>query len=181
MILGGLGAAIGIIVIVSAIASGGGAARLDRAIRRLWTSRAGERLFALAGRGLATSRIVSAPTVSLSDGALGALDALPKSLRRELPGAATAIRRLEAEAIGLGQRQAGLDSALSEAGTPGGAGDAAAAERQALLDEITSAHRDVTARRDAITARLERVRLQLLRVRSGLGTAQDVTRELNAG
>ena len=181
IVLVGLGAAIGMIVLVSAIAAGGGAVRLDRAIRRLWTSRAGERLFALAGRGLVSARLASAPTVSLSQGALGALNALPKSLRRELPDAATAIRRLETEAIGLAQRQAGLETALSEAGAPAGANDAAMPERQALLDEITAAQREVNARRDAITARLERVRLQLLRLRSGLGTAQDVTRELNAG
>ncbi len=181
IVLIGLGAAIGMIVLVSAIAAGGGAVRLDRAIRRLWTSPAGERLFALAGRGLVTARLSSAPTVSLSQGALGALNALPKSLRRELPDAATAIRRLEAEAIGLAQRQAGLETALSEAGAPAGGNDAVMAERRALLDEITAAQHDVSARRDAITARLERVRLQLLRVRSGLGTVKDVTRELNAG
>ena len=181
LILVGLGAALGMIVIVSAIAAGGGAVRLDRAIRRLWTSRAGAWLFALAARGLVTARFSSAATVSLSQGALGALNALPKSLRRELPDAATAIRRLEAEALGLARRQAGLETALSEAGAPTGGSDGAAAERRALRDEITAAQHDVIARRDAITARLERVRLQLLRVRNGLGSVEDVTRELNTG
>jgi len=181
IVLVGLGAAVGMIVLVSAIAAGGGAARLDRAIRRLWTSRAGERLFALASRGLATARLASPPTISLSQGALGALNALPKPLRRELPDAATAIRRLEAEAIGLAQRHAGLEAALSQAAAPAGASDGAVAERRALLDEITAAQRELNARRDEISARLERVRLQLLRLRSGLGTLQDVTRELTAG
>ncbi len=176
------GVALFILVLVFTVASAGGGARIDRALQLLWIGPAGRWLFEVMARGISRGAAPAGST-TLSGGRspLSVLAGLPKPLRRGLGSAEMAIRRLEAEASALAQREAELDGALAEAtNTGGGAGDSAASERRSLVNELSEARRAAGTRREAIAAALERVRLQLLRLKSGLGNSADVSRELDA-
>ncbi len=177
-----LGAMLGMTTLVFAVAGGGGAARFNRRLDWLWSGPLGRRIFGLAARGVGGSRGRSTMPAAIPTGsARGILATLPRTARRRLAGVESAIRRLEEEASQLTLREAQLEAALTDAGAPAGASAATAEGHRALLDEVGAARRAAAERREAIGAILERVRLQLLRVRSGLGSPEDVTRELNAG
>jgi hypothetical protein len=175
IIAAALGVMIGAITLVYALA-GGGATRLDRRLRRLWTGSVGRRLFDFVSKRVGKSRAV-ARVVSLELGPLTLVESLPKDLRRELGDVSRVINELVAEQNALLDRETRLTSSQTDASR--GSSGAATDTLDRVISELSEAKIAAAHKREAIAAELERLRLELIRLRSGVGTSADVLAEVN--
>jgi hypothetical protein len=170
---------VGMVCLVLAVATIASAGGLDRRLHRLWSGRVGALLFRLGSWRLPTQGRGGA--AQARTGAATLFDSLDRGLRRRLGQARGTLARVDGALARLEQRELELQSAAREARahtpTPGLAtGD----RQQALLEELDRARAAVVERRVALLAALENVRLALVRAKSGLGTTEDVERELSA-
>jgi serine/threonine-protein kinase len=159
--------------------------------RRHWTASLGRWLTRAAlwfgGVGMQLRRGQSAwsvePTeVLLHHAATGLFGALPKGIRDQVPDLPHLVARLDAAAQALRGREALLASAVAQAGVAAGAGteSAEAVRRGQLVAEIESERSRIRARLASTVATLENIRIGLLRLSAGLGTASDLTPDLEA-
>ncbi len=172
MVSSGVGAAILMVTLVYAIASGG-AARMDGRLRRIWTGVIGRKLFERAAR-----RVKARPNARVASVELGPLtlfEGLTKELRRELTDVSRVMNSLNATQQELLEREATL--ATSQAEATRGTSGVATATLDRVVTELTDARTAATHKREEVTAALERLRLELIRLRSGVGTVQDVRAE----
>jgi serine/threonine-protein kinase len=149
---------------------------------RFWRGWPGRWLFRVAGVGLREplSLAGSHPTELVIASAAGALfDALPKRLRRVLPGFPDVVRGLERRAQQIRQRIEELSRALAEEGE-GPRYDRAAAQQDALAADLQAARNAAQQQLAQVVAGLETLRLGLLRLRAGAGTLESITAELGA-
>ena len=177
IIAAALGASLTMVTLVYVIAGGGGAARLDAKLRRLWIGAVGKRWFSLAAR-----RIRSRPAaraVSAELGPMTIFDGLTKDTRRELGDVNRVIAALISAQNELVLREARLKSSQEEAsrGTAGVATDSL----ERVITELNQAQSAAGERRESIGAQLERLRLELIRLKSGVGTAAEVRAEAERG
>jgi hypothetical protein len=170
-----LGVMMGAITLVYALA-GGGATRLDRRLRRLWTGSLGRKLFESVSKRIGKSRAV-AGVVSLELGPLTLVESLPKDLRRELSDVSRVINELVAEQNALLDRETLLTASQTDASR--GSSGAATDTLDRVISELSEAKIAAAKKREAITAELERLRLELIRLRSGVGNAADVLAEVS--
>jgi serine/threonine protein kinase len=172
-----LGASLAMITLVYAVAGGGGAARLDAKLRRLWTGVIGKRWFDLAARRIRTR--APARAVSAELGPMTIFEGLTKDTRRELGGVNRVIAALVSAQNELVLREARLKSSQEEAsrGTAGVATDSL----ERVITELNQAQSAAAKRRESIGAQLERLRLELIRLKSGVGTAAEVRAEAERG
>ncbi|HWA59690.1 MAG TPA: serine/threonine-protein kinase [Gemmatimonadales bacterium] len=174
LLLGMCGVMGSLIFGIATIATSG---RLDRRIHRLWTGRVGRALYRLATWRMADLAPAAAPPITR--GALTLLEALPVDTRRRLAKTRRVLDGLEREVARLDQRDRELDAAAGDARSGGATLAGGAGERQrALLAEVYQVRRANAERRLALLDAIEQVRLALVRVKSGLGTAEDVDRQL---
>jgi hypothetical protein len=163
--------------IIFAIATLASAGRIDRRVHRLWTGRIGQALYRLASWRMDHEGPASAPSVTR--GAMTLLEALPPEVRRRLAKARPVLERLEQELTRLDQRDRELEAAAADARAGGAPATGTSTDRQqALLSDLDQARRQNGERRIAVLTGLENVRLALVRVKGGIGTADDVDREL---
>jgi serine/threonine-protein kinase len=169
-----LGVMVGIVTLIYAIAGGGGATRIDRKVRRLWTGPIGKWLFDAVSRRVAKSRAV-VRVASAELGPLTLVESLPRDVRRELSEVSRVIADLVAEQTALVQRESRLAASQSEAshGSVGTATDTL----DRVMTELSEAKIATVGKREAISASLERLRLELIRLRSGVGTVEEVRTE----
>ncbi len=166
------------VCVVFSAATVAASGRLDRRMHRMWTGRVGKLLYRLATWRLdePAATVASAPG---SRGALTLLDTLPGETRRRLGKVRVVLEQLEAEVERLERRNVELEAAATEArvnapSLPGGSGD----RQRALQEDLDRARQQTGERRVAVLGALENVRLSLVRVKSGIGTPEDVEREL---
>jgi len=161
---------------------------------KLWKGKLGEWVAKLAGIGLRRGALPPAaghrPTeiaIGLAADALFA--ALPRETRKELKDLPAVIRRLEADARGLRARVDELNALIAGAGEDSvgarsaslraGSGAVGAARLKLAVD--LTAERDRVAQRLATSvAALENIRLDLLRLSAGVGTVDQISRDLTA-
>jgi hypothetical protein len=108
----------------------------------------------------------------------------PKEVRESLGDVPAALRALENHARSARARIAELDAALLEAQRQPGSGGthtAGSSERQdALVRDLTDARQRADAKLSDVVTSLENLRLDLLRLRTGTGTTEGITREVEA-
>lgn len=162
---------------------GAGKARPD-VWSRLMAGWLGQAIFAIAGTGMGKKTGLAPagpdPTeVVVGNAAADLFSEIPQELRRRFSSVPSLIERLEKHAGTLRQRDAELAKALADVGTPGPSGSlpgADIANRKASAAAELEAARDQVKDRLALTvAALEAIRLDLLRLRAGVGTADDLT------
>ncbi len=140
---------------------------------RFWRSGLGERVFRLAGIGLARPAAAAAlpqhTEVALGRALEALFESLPKATRRELKDVPETVRRLENDAQTLRDAIGRLDEAAAAAARAGREGDARAleAERDAASERLAA----------AVTA-LETIRLGLLRLQIGAAPVATVTQAI---
>ncbi len=103
------------------------------------------------------------------------LDGLATPARKQLTGAADAIRKLEAAATAQRTRRDSLDRALAEIGNGGDP-----AKRESVSRELSAARTQAVDQLQSAMAALENLRLDLLRARSGVGKPGDLTGAIDA-
>jgi serine/threonine-protein kinase len=170
------GVMIGAVTLVYALAGSGGATRLDRRLRRLWTGPLGKRLFEAVSKRVSKSRAV-ASVVPLELGPLTLVESMPKEVRRDLTDVTRVINDLVAEQNAMVQREARLTASQTDAsrGSSGQATDTL----DRVMSELSEAKIAATSRRETVGAELERLRLELIRLRSGIGSVADIKREVD--
>jgi predicted Ser/Thr protein kinase len=159
------------------------AARAAATSIRLWKSRWGRRLAALAGVGLTGAERPVLGMPLLTEVALGRAtdhlyEALPKAARRELAALPPTVRRLEADAGRLRDSIASLDDQLAmfERG-----GDAPQHDgRGELADDLRETRANAAARLAETVGALESIRLDLLRLQLGSVGLESVTTSLES-
>ena len=149
---------------------------------RLVDGRLGRWLFRVAGLGLDVTAQNLPPaterTEILVGGAAAALfRGLPPDVRGRFPEVPNAIQRLEEDARLLRERERALSLALSQA-APDPESRGSPERREAVVAELTAARAAAGQRLAAAVAALENLRLDLLRLQAGVGSADDLTRDL---
>jgi serine/threonine-protein kinase len=142
----------------------------------------GRWLFRVAGLGLDVTAQNLPPaterTEILVGGAAGALfRGLPPDVRGRFPEVPNAIQRLEEDARLLRERERALSLALSQA-APDPESPGSSERREVVVAELTAARAAAGQRLAAAVAALENIRLDLLRLQAGVGSADDLTRDL---
>jgi serine/threonine-protein kinase len=161
--------------------------RPQRLAGQLWSGAFGRAMFRLAGSGSPVPTR-GGELATADDRTVSALHAtLPADLRASLGDVRDVVRSLEDAAAAQARRERELDQAIADAAPTVVTRSAALTagttlgEQQArLVADLETARAAAGERRALALAALEGVRLQLLRVRSGLGTADDARREIEA-
>jgi serine/threonine-protein kinase len=167
-----LGVMIGVVTLIYGLAGAGGATRIDRRFRRIWTGTLGKRLLEAAAKRVDTSmkHVIATPV-----GAKTLVDGLPKNLRRDLGDVPRVIDELVARQASLVDREARLTASQTDASQ--GSSGAATDTLDRVMTELSEAKIAAVGEREAIAAALERIRLEMIRLQSGIGSAADVKRE----
>ena len=151
---------------------------------RLLNSRVGKLLFKLAGLGVKVGQQNVPPATErtelvLGDAAGALFDALPSQARKRFANVPATIRRLEHDASQLRKREEALNDALAKA-EPERARSAGAERRGTAVGELVEARDAVKERLATAVAALENIRLDLLRLQAGVGSADDLTADLES-
>ncbi len=151
---------------------------------RLLNSRLGRLLFKVAGLGVKVGQQNIAPATErtelvLGDAAGALFDALPSEVRRRFADVPAAIKRLEEDAKVLRAREQILSDAIARAAPDRGA--SVGIERRGAAVSGLAQARDATKERLATAvAALENIRLDLLKLQAGVGSADDLTADLES-
>lgn len=154
---------------------------------RLMAGWLGRAIFAIAGRGIGKPIGPAAAGPDRTEVVVGKAAAdlfreIPQEIRRRFSSVPSLIERLEKHAGALRHREAELAKALADVGTAGPSGGVPGtdmADRKAAVAAELEAARDRVQDRLAVTvAALEAIRLDLLRLRAGVGTADDLTGDI---
>lgn len=171
-----LGTITTVITIIYTVFSFDGATRLDRRLRRVWTSSFGKKLFEAIARRVGKTRAVSR-VASSELGPLTIVESFPKEMRRDLTDVTRVINDLVAEQGALIARESKLSASQTDA-SRGSSGTATDTLDRVML-ELSEAKMAAAGKRELIASELERLRLELIRLRSGLGSIADVQREVD--
>ncbi|MEO8564607.1 MAG: hypothetical protein ABI601_21210, partial [bacterium] len=148
-----------------------------------WSGSVGERLVRMAGFRLGHRAVpADRPTeLAIAMSAESIFTTLPRALRDQLGDVPAVLHELEAHARLARCRIEEIDASIAEVQHGRGASVAGSAARHDALVADLGAQRSVADTRlgDLVTA-LENVRLDLLRLRSGGGTVEGVTRDIEA-
>lgn len=148
---------------------------------RLLVGRFGQLLFGLARLGL-KHRAPAAPApgerteVVLASAADDLFDRLPAAARKQFGDVPDVIRRLEADANALRKREQVVSDALARVDIA--AGGAQHGGRRAAKEDLEAARAGVRERLATAVAALENIRLDLLRLQAGVGSAEDLTADI---
>lgn len=165
--------------IVFAAATVASSGRLDRRAHRLWTGSLGKVLYQSGTWRLKQEEAAPSPASS-SRGVVTLLESLPSPARKRLSKARSVLQSLETELEKLDQRDRDLESAANEAKAGSTTAPGVSNQRQTqLLSDIDQARQATAARKVAVLSTLENVRLALVRMKSGIGSTDDVERELS--
>ncbi len=170
-----LGAITAVVTIIYLVSSLDGATRLDRRLRRLWTSAVGKKLFDAISRRIGKTRQVSR-VVSSELGPLTIVESFPKEMRRDLTDVSKVINELVAEQGALLARETKLSMSQTDASR--GSSGAATDTLDRVMTELSEAKMEAAGKRELVSAELERLRLELIRLRSGVGSIADVQKEV---
>jgi hypothetical protein len=174
-------------------------ARSDRALEfrlKLLESPLGKFMAKLSALGLKTRALPAPGSHRPTELAIGMaadqiFESLPKDSRKALADLPALVRRLEAEAQGMRARVDELNAMIAGLGDEAlSAQSATLRENQAgavVLDQRTRLRADLIAKREQAAQRLavsvaalENIRLDLLRLKSGVGTVDQLTADLDA-
>jgi predicted Ser/Thr protein kinase len=151
---------------------------------RFLNSRLGRLLFKVAGLGVKVGQQNVPPATErtelvLGDAAGALFDALPSEVRKRFGDVPATIKRLEEDAKVLRAREQILSDAIARAEPDRGA-SVGIERRGAAVSELAQA-RDATQQRLATAiAALENIRLDLLKLQAGVGSADDLTSDLES-
>jgi predicted Ser/Thr protein kinase len=134
----------------------------------------GSKVTASADRDRPTEVIVGAAAASL-------YDALPKEIRKELPGVRETVAKLEGRARDLRARREELET-LARSAQPLRSTSSATVEdvRRGTVDDLADASEKVGGQLSTTIAALETIRLDLLRLHAGRGSTEDLTAAIAA-
>lgn len=153
--------------------------------QRMLVGRFGRLLYRVAGLGLRRSEEKRIPEnqqteIILAAAAEGIFERLPKELRARFPALPQVIARLEADAQVLRQREVALSRAIAEAAPEAAPRAGMANQRRQAAEDLESVRARVRGRLEQAVAALETIRLDLLRLQAGVGSAEDLTVDLEA-
>ncbi|MDQ2666346.1 MAG: serine/threonine protein kinase [Gemmatimonadota bacterium] len=149
----------------------------------LWSGPVGSKLIAMAAFKLGRRAVpADRPTeLAIAMSAESIFTALPRALRDQLGDVPAVLHELEAQARLARARIEEVDASIAEVQHGRGASVAGSSARHAALVADLGAQRSVAdARLGELVTALENVRLDLLRLRSGGGTVEGITRDIEA-
>jgi xanthosine utilization system XapX-like protein len=149
----------------------------------VWSGMVGTRLIAMAGYKLGRRAVpADRPTeLAIAMNAESIFTTLPRALRDQLGDVPALLHGLEAQARLARARIEEVDASVAEVQHGRGASVAGSSARQEALVADLGAQRNVAdARLGELVSALENVRLDLLRLRSGGGTVEGITRDIEA-
>ncbi len=149
----------------------------------VWSGAVGDRLVRMAGFRLGHRAVpADRPTeLAIAMSAESIFTALPRALRDQLGDVPALLHGLEAQARLARARIGEVDASIAEVQHGRGASVAGSAARHdALLADLGAQRSLADARLGELVTALENVRLDLLRLRSGGGTVEGITRDIEA-
>jgi xanthosine utilization system XapX-like protein len=149
----------------------------------VWSGPVGAKLIAMAGFKLGRRAVpADRPTeLAIAMSAESIFTALPRALRDQLGDVPALLHELEAQARLARARIEEVDASIAEVQHGRGASVAGSSARHEALVADLGAQRDMAdARLGELVTALENVRLDLLRLRSGGGTVEGITRDIEA-
>ena len=149
----------------------------------VWSGPVGSKLIAMAGFKLGRRAVpADRPTeLAIAMSAESIFTTLPRTLRDQLGDVPALLHGLEAQARLARARIEEVDASIAEVQHGRGASVAGSATRHDALVADLGAQRNVAdARLGELVTALENVRLDLLRLRSGGGTVEGITRDIEA-
>ena len=152
---------------------------------RLWKSKLGKRIFAVAGSNLKRiAPALSAGTHRPTEAVIGLeadrlFEELPKETQKSLEGLPATVRALEADAQAMRRQVAEMEVILAEIGDDDPSRPSAA-ERARVRANIQATRDAAREKLREPVAALEKIRLGLLYMQSGTRTVESLTMELQA-
>ncbi|CAN5206671.1 hypothetical protein BH09GEM1_BH09GEM1_39180 [soil metagenome] len=149
----------------------------------VWSGAVGARLVRMAGFRLGRTAVpADRPTeLAIAMSAESVFTTLPRAIRDQLGDVPALLHELEAQARLARARIEEIDASIAEVQHGRGAGVAGSTTRHDALVADLGAQRGVAdARLGELVTALENVRLDLLRLRSGGGSVEGITRDIEA-
>jgi serine/threonine-protein kinase len=152
---------------------------------RFWKSKAGKKLFDIAGMNLKrVAPSIAAGAHRPTEAVIGLeadrlFEELPKDVQKSLEGLPDTVQALEADAQGMRKQVAEMEAILAEIGDDDPSAPSAA-ERARVRAGVEATRDEAKEKLREAVAALETIRLGLLYMQAGTGTVESLTMELKA-